>query len=235
MEDRTEYLRNLASGNITGYHETMRDNVLRLFRTAHRAEKERGLVWYRRAHDWANATGTEYNLSTLTVAHVISALSPMNVWEENLRDTLRLLERVDSNDGPIGLSVCTFHRQKKKAWHIATYESMKFQSGNKTECFAVNIGRPWEDGPVTIDRHARDAALGATEGGGKVSMTNLRYRKIADAYRAARDVLKEEGWPDIRAHQVQAVVWVTWRRRHGANKRFIRRNGQPELFPSPRG
>ena len=229
---RMEYLRNLASGHVTGAHGIMRRNITSLFWEARDAERERGLEWYDRAYSWADRTAREFDKRTLIVAHVISALSPLNVWEENLRDALRLLKRDAANDGPTGLTVCTFRQQKQKAWHIATYGSAKPQSGNKTENFAVNIGRPWRDGPVTVDRHARDAALHAPEGADDVSLTDLRYENISEAYRGARDVLQAQGYPHVRAHEVQAVVWIVWRRKHGGNRRFVRgRDGQPSLFP----
>lgn len=81
----------------------------------------------------------------------------------------------------------------------------------KQKNFYLNIYHPELEYPVTIDRHAFDAFLGMDTGinDRPIDMTMLDgdqvYDVVADTYRALAAELK------IPPHELQAVVWETWR------------------------
>lgn len=87
----------------------------------------------------------------------------------------------------------------------------------KQRNFYLNIYRPDLELPVTIDRHAFDAFLGIDSGlNDRPIDFSLRdgeqvYDVIADTYRALARQLSEETGQQVLPHQVQAVVWETWR------------------------
>jgi hypothetical protein len=115
-----------------------------------------------------------------------------------------------------------------------------FRDGNrrKQRNFFLNISRPDLEYPVTIDRHAYDAWVGLDTGVNKRPIDfslqdgDQVYDLIADSY---RQVAEELGVP---VHQLQAVVWETWKAlkkepfRTGADGKPIRRvNGWKQNDP----
>ena len=233
---RVDYLRNLASGNVDGAVKRMSANILEFWDRATLADRKAGQNWYDNAHRWAYTVGRDLDFPTSVVAHVTAALSPFNRWSSNKDDAVALLKGVNNGIGPARLTVQTFDAQKIKAWNIAFHGDPQFQGGKKTENFAENIARPWEPHVVTIDRHALGVALKATRKGyTEVSLSDLRYRNVARAYRHARDVLRARNGvrAGLPAHAVQATCWLVYRRMFGDKQpRFERNaNGEPILFP----
>jgi hypothetical protein len=85
---------------------------------------------------------------------------------------------------------------------------LKTLNGPKISAFFDNI---MGGDSVTVDGHARNIAY-AERVGLKSNAANIgkaEYRTIAQAYRDAAAIL------GIKACDLQAITWVTWRRIHG--------------------
>ena len=61
------------------------------FNSATGDDIKHGLSWYNDAHDICKDIAQKYNSNTLTVAQVMSALSPRNKWQQNIKDTKKVI------------------------------------------------------------------------------------------------------------------------------------------------
>ena len=166
-----------------------------------------GIYWYKNAHEIAQYIADKYNLSINAVIGVIACLSPAVSWHQNIVDTVGLI-----NDPNYKCS--TYGNNVKKAISIIngrTPESVlnNKNSGFKTYSFYLNILHPNTSGAVTIDRHAVSVAVKDPDSNS--INTRGKYNKVADLYRRAG---KKAG---LLPHQVQAIVWITFRRVNNTN------------------
>ena len=179
-------------------------NIKREWHKATAEDLEQGLAWYGIANDFARAFAASDVITREQAAGVIAAMSPMMSWGTNIHVARRLITRyllgeAEPTEG-FGLK-----RNVAKAWRILRGEDpLNVLSGDKVRAFYSNIiGDPTA---VTVDRWAARAARGNPDDAGTV--TKREYREIADAYRAAAADL------DISARDLQAAVWVAYRRQH---------------------
>ena len=61
-------------------------NLDYFFNLATPEQIKEGKRWYKDAHQFCQDVAKEYNVTPLQVASVVSALSPRNRWEQNLKD-----------------------------------------------------------------------------------------------------------------------------------------------------
>jgi hypothetical protein len=105
----------------------------------------------------------------------------------------------------------------------------------KQKNFYLNIYHPELPYPVTIDRHAFDAYLGIDSGVNdrpidlSTGEGEQVYDVIADTYRAVAEEL------GILPHELQAVVWETWRMLKGASGRNGWGRNDPFMLPEADG
>lgn len=180
---------------------TMTDNILRTYVLASDADIADGMAWY----DEARALGAE--LSPGDVARgvgVIAALSPMTAWPLNVRRA----REVFATGTTAGL-----RNNVAKAERIFNGESpLDVLSGPKVTSFFHNI---MGDGmAVTVDRHAIDVAYGRvqTDSERAKAVSGKRYGIIRDAYSHVAQILSDEMGRIVTGAQLQAIVWVYWRR-----------------------
>lgn len=194
-------------------------NIRRVYDLAEPVECRYGIEWYAAAHDRALKLSERYALPVELVAHVIAALSPNNTWERNLLDADRLINELLDLPIPIqslrGTGYCTYGKNVDKARRIVLAYSEGRQwdnilKGRKVTAFAFNIAYPYSaDGRVTVDVHAYSIAAGRRYTVSSVPKFGKRkYEAIAKAYRA---VAHEVG---LLPHELQATVWVCWKRLH---------------------
>jgi hypothetical protein len=178
-----------------------------------------GLQWYEEAHAHAEEIAETQGIGLEHAAAVLSLLSPGCPWERNIADAYGLTAFGTDYVG----SVATYRSQAYKALSVlqgGTAPSAAFNPNTapKTYAFYRNILDPADPLPVTIDRHAARVALsGLWEPMSLVESQRIlqhrgRYEGIAQAY---REVGAQHG---LFANQIQAVVWLTFRR-HFAYKR----------------
>jgi hypothetical protein len=179
------------------------ENLLKLFDEATPMELLTGLSWYNVARIWIGGRAAKYATTPETVAGIVAALSPMNKWEQNLIDAVRILEQGAE------ATVCTFNREKAKALKIRDgAHPLDTLGGLKVLAFYDNFIDD-ESELVTIDRHAWNALQGErqliSERGPR--LTPKRYQAASDAYKELAEYV------GIYPYQAQAVVWEVWRNR----------------------
>ena len=81
----------------------------------------------------------KYDLDIYKVAQVISALSPRNKWEQNLKDADKVCEAFALGLHPTDIKVCTFHSNKFKAFNILASNTQITNNSLKTFNFVNNI------------------------------------------------------------------------------------------------
>ena len=88
-------------------------------------DMKQGLKWYDEAHEICKDIAQKYNSNTLTVAQVMSALSPRNKWQQNIKDTKKVFQAIKEGLEPEDIKVCTFHTNKFKAFNIVKSDKEK--------------------------------------------------------------------------------------------------------------
>jgi hypothetical protein len=165
-----------------------------------------GTFWYAVAHAGAVDLAATYDVSVECAAGVIAALSPRLPWARNMAYAGLLLA---TGDCPV------LGASKVKARVVAAGAApLDVLGGPKVRAFYACILSPGADGPVCVDRHAVDAALGfrGSDRSRKVLERVGAYEAVAGAYRAAGDRF------GITAAQCQAIVWLVWRAAHAGRR-----------------
>ena len=194
------------------------ENILYVYGLATPQEKRDGIVWYAKALAdclWI-AEDTETPLHI--VVGVCAALSPNNKWERNIDNTLSLIRAFLDGEDVESVKVSTYHTMKRKAWSIL--ETMpdrdgvvKILNGQKIVSFFCNI---MGEDTCTVDGHAKNIFYGERHGltSDKSNIGKKEYATIQEAYVNAGKQVRFNGRP-LKAFEMQAITWVTWRRIHG--------------------
>ena len=189
-------------------------NIIAIYKLAKPSEIKHGMTWYLNANLYCKKISDELDIPLHIVVGVMSALSPNNKYERNIIDAHYLCKTfLDGNDMD-SIKVSTYHNMKKKAWHILeqmpTYEeTITILNGRKIISFFKNI--MGDETEITIDGHARNIYYNDRQGltTPNTNIKKLEYQDIQKAYQRAS---KKIG---IKAYELQAITWVTWRRIHG--------------------
>lgn len=194
------------------------ENILFVYNLATPQEKRNGIVWYARALAdclWiAEKTDTPLHI----VVGVCAALSPNNKWERNIDNTLSLIRAFLDGEDVESVKVSTYHTMKRKAWSIL--ETMpdrdgvvKILNGQKIVSFFCNI---MGEDTCTVDGHAKNIFYGERHGlnSDKTNIGKKEYATIQEAYVNVGKQVRFNGRP-LKAFEMQAITWVTWRRIHG--------------------
>ena len=161
-----------------------------------------GLTWYSAANMLANTLAVQYGVSTMQAAQVIAVLSPQVSWPQNKRSTLAIFNWHFNGELPehgiyaTKKSISECHAIMAGRWALPAKRL-------KTSSFADNIANIDSDA-VTIDRHALRVAYDDTSAAITV-VSPKQYREAARAYYMVADGL------GIKAYQLQAIVWVTYK------------------------
>lgn len=164
-------------------------------------------VLYRRAQTLAIAP-----TSVETVIGVIAALSPQCPWDDNVLLAAHLII-----GEPLTKGMFQTRLRIQQAHRILAGEAVTdVLKGRKVLAFYDCICRPRHPTAVCIDRHAIDVAEGQKMPQQWLNTVAHRpplYGEYAEAY---RQVAVDIG---LVPSQVQAITWVSWRRRHGRKRR----------------
>ena len=128
-------MRKLTSKQLT----RVNNNLNYWFNKATKQDIKEGLEWYQTAHDICKDISVQFNTTTLIAAQVISALSPRNKWEQNIKDSYKVFEAVKYGIHPTDIKVCTFHTNKFKAFNIIANNIQITDKSLKTYNFVHNI------------------------------------------------------------------------------------------------
>lgn len=194
------------------------ENILTVFNLATPEEVADGIKWYADAQAAAKRIAIDLGVPLQTVVGVIAALSPNNRWERNLIDARNLIAAYLDGEAVESVAVSTYHKMREKAWsivadaltsHTAICERLR---GQKIISFFCNI---MGADTCTIDGHALNIARGQRESltSDKTNIGKVLYRELQAAYVEAGKAVTVNGRP-LKAFEMQAITWVTWRRLH---------------------
>ena len=189
-------------------------HILAIYKLANPSEIKHGLTWYVNALTDCRKIANDLDLPIHIVIGVVSALSPNNKWERNIINAKDLCTAFINGNDMDSIKVSTYHKMKEKAWHIleampSYEETISILNGKKIVSFFRNISGDETD--ITIDGHARNIYYNDRQGltTPNTSITKTEYADIQKAYLRASKKL------GIKAYELQAITWVTWRRIHG--------------------
>jgi hypothetical protein len=191
-------------------------NILAIYKQSTESEKISGLKWYQNVNDICRLMAVKYKLTDVQAVAIVAALSPGTNWNQNVIDANNLCSLLSVYTDIHRITVTTYGPNKLKAGYIYSQkeitedEAFKVLLGsskrvNKTSSFFLNILHPEQSENVTIDRHALRINLALTEYP-DFALTEKRYLLMVNAYQLTAKEL------EINAIQLQAVVWLTFRR-----------------------
>lgn len=183
-------------------------NITKAFRLSTEQDRIDGQRWYRLAREFAATLDSDVSRA----AGIIAALSPLQSWPTNKKMAAEFYAgRRD---------VHTRNNVAKGERILAGENPLDVLGGLKVRAFYCNIMGMDNDESVTIDRHAIAVCEGRPikDSELKVYFTKTRNRQYVEEYRRAAKILSKELQSPISASEVQATVWVWWRRNHAINK-----------------
>lgn len=182
------------------------NNILKVYNNDSFAEDQN---WYVRANEYAKNLASINGITVLQASGVIASLSPLKSWDENRRIAREFL-----NNGSAYHTSTFIGKAEDILNGDGTRDSiLTTLNGNKTRSFFLNIAYPNDITGVTIDRHALSVAMGKTLPDSNLKgITKNQYSFFESAYVQAADKV------GILPHEMQAVVWVKWRKLKEAKK-----------------
>ena len=173
------------------------NNLDNYFALATDRDIDNGIAWYKQAHYICKDLAERYNTKLETVASIISALSPRNRWPQNIKDTKTVLDAIHSGFGPEDVKVCTFHKNKEKAFLLAKEQTSITEKSLKTFSFVNNIAK-LDKASITIDVWHLRACFGTT-------IRSTPSRKAYDQIRLLTiEKAKQKG---LNGYEYQAIIW----------------------------
>lgn len=163
-------------------------------------DTQHGVNWYTEANHIAREMADTSGLELIQTAGIISALSCNSSWLRNIQAAWEFCRT--GNTGHLQIALDKAQRVTKAK---GKFEILNVLSSPKLQNFFLNIAYPEDAGPVTIDRHAFNAArFGAKRVTDKTKVTPKRYRETANEYRKLAYKL------GLKPHVLQAVVWSNY-------------------------
>lgn len=203
------------------------NNILRYYEIASTEDIEEGLIWYDKAHDFAQALASQYGLKVEQTSGVISALSPQTSWQIN---KMMASEFIRSNGKTRNGNQTRLSKARKILSQtdpeiIVSLLSTTDDGALKTKAFYRNILWPNLETDVTVDRHCIATCFQRPENtfalnNNEAKLTALQYMFIDRCYDKASDKV------GIMKHQLQSITWLTYR-----NCRNLFKNKEFELPP----
>ena len=175
-------------------------NLDYFFNIASPEDIKEGRQWYKIANQFCVDTAKEYKTKPLIVASVVSALSPRNKWEQNLKDTIKVFKAIEDGKSPEDIKVCTFHNNKFKAFEIAKGNKTISPDAQKTFAFVNNIAH-LDNNFVTTDIWHLRACFNKTMG----SCGKLAYNQIQKL------TIKKADKLGLKGFEYQAIIWASIR------------------------
>jgi hypothetical protein len=175
-------------------------NLDKWFNLATKEEIKEGLEWYKKANDICKDIAENFNTSEIIVASVISALSPRNKWEQNIKDAVKVFEAIEEGKEANDIKVCTFHTNKFKAFEIAKGNKTISADSQKTFAFVNNIAH-LDNNFVTTDVWHLRACFNKTMS----SCGKLAYNQIQ------KMTIKKADKLGLKGFEYQAIIWSSIR------------------------
>jgi hypothetical protein len=177
-------------------------NLDYFFNLATSEEIKNGLNWYKEANQFCKDIAIIYNSTPLTVASVVSALSPRNKWKQNLKDATKVFQAIKEGKGANDIKVCTFNKNKFKAFELAKGNIFITEDSPKTYNFVRNIAH-LDPSAVTVDIWHIRTCLKQFK-----SIQNAQIGKVA--YKQIKDLtIKKANKLGLKGFEYQAILWLS--------------------------
>ena len=179
------------------------NNLDKFFNNATQSQIFQGKIWYKQAYGICVNASEHYNrrFTVLQCASVLSALSPRNKWEQNIKDMHKVLEAVNNNVAPEDIKVCTFHTNKFKAFALAKGEIEFTAKGSlKTFNFVNNIATLSNEF-LTVDIWHLRACFDKVIKIDSASIGKIAYGQIKKL------TIKKASKLGLKGYEFQAIVW----------------------------
>jgi hypothetical protein len=173
------------------------NNLDNYFSLATNKDIDNGIAWYKQAHYLCKDLASRYNTDLDVVAGIISALSPRNKWPQNIKDAETVLSAIHTGLQPEEIKVCTFHKNKLKAYLIGKKQTSITDKSLKTFSFVNNIAK-LDPNYITIDVWHLRACFGRT-------IRTTPNRKAYDQIRRITIAKAEEC--GLKGYEYQAILW----------------------------
>ncbi len=170
------------------------------FNIATDEEIKNGRKWYADANQIIKEIANQFNTTEIIAASVLSALSPRNKWEQNIKDTIKVFQAIKDGKSAEQIKVCTFHTNKFKAFEIAKGNKTITKDSQKTFAFVNNIAHLYNNF-VTIDVWHLRACFNKTMG----SCGRLAYEQIQKL------TIKKADKLGLKGYEYQAIIWESIR------------------------
>ena len=176
-------------------------NLDYFFNLATPEEITEGKQWYKLANQFCNNVANEYNTTPLQVASVVSALSPRNRWTQNLIDAKKVFKAIEDGKEPEEIKVCTFNRNKYKAFELAKGNIFITEDSPKTYNFVRNIAH-LDPSAVTIDIWHIRASLKQFKAIDSAQIGKVAYSQIKAL------TIKKANKLGLTGYEYQAIIWI---------------------------
>ena len=173
------------------------NNLDNYFSLATNKDIDNGIAWYKQAHYLCKDLASRYNTDLDVVAGIISALSPRNKWPQNIKDTETVLRAIHDGLQPEEIKVCTFHKNKLKAYLIGKKQTSITDKSLKTFSFVNNIAK-LDPNYITVDVWHLRACFGRT-------IRTTPNRKAYDQIR--RITIAKAEKCGLKGYEYQAILW----------------------------
>lgn len=177
-------------------------NLDYFFNLATSEEIKQGKEWYKLANEFCIDTAKEYNTQPLIVASVVSALSPRNKWKQNLIDAKKVFQAIKQGKEPEDIKVCTFHKNKFKAFELAKGNIFITEDSPKTFNFVRNIAH-LDPTALTIDIWHIRASLKQFKNIGNAQIGKVAYKQIKAL------TIKKAQKLGLKGYEYQAILWLS--------------------------
>jgi hypothetical protein len=129
-------------------------------------------------------------------------LSPRNRWKQNLKDAKKVFQAIKDGKEANDIKVCTFNKNKFKAFEIAKSKIFITEDSQKTYNFVRNIAHlcPYS---VTIDIWHLRACLKQFKSIGSAQIGKLAYNQIKAL------TIKKAHKLGLTGFEYQAILWLT--------------------------
>lgn len=190
MKKLTPYQLRKVSRNLDSFFDKATDRHV-----------QQGKVWYRNAYGICVSASLEHNFTILQCASVLSALSPRNKWEQNIKDMHKVLEAVNKNLNPEDIKVCTFHTNKYKAFALAS-GSIEFTAKGSLKTFNfVNNIATLSNEFLTVDIWHLRACFDTLIKIDSASIGKIAYGQLKKL------TIRKANQLGLKGYEYQAIIW----------------------------
>ena len=177
-------------------------NLDYFFNLATDEEIKQGKRWYKEANQFCEEVAKEYNVTPLQVASVVSALSPRNRWEQNLIDAKKVFKAISEGKQAEDIKVCTFHKNKFKAFELAKGNIYITEDSPKTYNFVRNIAH-LDPTALTVDIWHIRACLKQFKSISTAQIGKVAYKQIKGL------TIKKAQKLGLKGYEYQAIIWLS--------------------------